>query len=133
VAFRIRIAPGSSTPIYRQIVDQVRTAARVGILAPGDGLPSVRALSEEIVVNVNTIAKAYADLWESRAGKGVFIAEPRQVWSGPERRARFEEALDHFIHEAIALRYAENDIHRAVDEALGRLYARAEKERGASK
>lgn len=138
MAFRIRIATGSSTPIYKQIVEQVRTAARLGVLSPGAALPSVRALSEEIVVNPNTIAKAYAELCregtaESRAGKGVFVAEDREVWSAPERKVRFEAALDHFLAEAIALRYTPEQIHAAVDGRLARLYARAEKEKGAPK
>jgi GntR family transcriptional regulator len=136
--FRIRIATGSSTPIYRQIVEQVRTAARLGVLSPGDALPSVRALSDELVVNANTIAKAYAELCregtvESRAGKGMFVAEDRQVWSAPERRGRFEAAVDQFISEAIALRYTSEEIHAAVDERLARLWARAEKEKGGGK
>jgi len=138
MAFRIRIATGSSTPIYRQIVEQVRTAARLGVLSPGDALPSVRALSEELVVNPNTIAKAYAELCrdgtvESRAGKGMFVAEERQVLSALERKARFDAALEQFITEAIALRYTGEQIHAAVEERLQRLFSRAEKEREAAK
>ena len=66
MTFDLRISTGSSTPIFRQIVEQVRLAAAMGTLAAGDALPSVRALAERLVVNPNTIAKAYAEL--SREG-----------------------------------------------------------------
>ncbi|WP_394831281.1 GntR family transcriptional regulator [Pendulispora rubella] len=132
MTLRIRISPGSNTPIYRQIVDQVRMAVRLGVVVPGDPLPSVRALSEELVVNANTIAKAYAELCqdgtvESRAGRGMFVAPERPVWSAAERRLRFENALEEFLREAVFLRYSSQEIHRAIDERLGLLWGRAEK------
>ena len=73
----IVINTGSATPIYKQITDQVRLAVATGKLAVGDQLSSVRALAEELVVNPNTVARAYTDLAregliESRAGRGVF-------------------------------------------------------------
>lgn len=65
-------------PAYLQLVDQVRYAAASGALRPGDALPSIRPLAEELRVNRNTIAKAYAEL-ESQGviqtlpGKGCFL------------------------------------------------------------
>ena len=58
----IAINTGSATPIYKQITDQVRLAVATGRLAVGDQLPSVRAMAEELVVNPNTVARAYTDL-----------------------------------------------------------------------
>ncbi len=83
VNFAVTISTGSKVPIYKQITDQVWQAVITGKLQVGAQLPSVRALAEELVVNPNTIARAYADLTrdgliESRAGRGVFITEKRE-------------------------------------------------------
>jgi len=70
----------SGKPVYLQVVDQVRYAAASGALKPGEPLPSIRPLAEELRVNRNTIAKAYAELEsqgiiETVAGKGCFLKE----------------------------------------------------------
>ena len=67
-------------PVYLQLVDQVRYAAASGALRAGEPLPSIRPLAEELRVNRNTIAKAYAELEnqgviETIPGKGCFLAE----------------------------------------------------------
>src|SRR5438093_13620497 len=61
VALNIVISTGSSTPIYRQIAEQVRLAVGRGRLEVGDQLPSVRPLAERLVLNPNTAARAYSD------------------------------------------------------------------------
>jgi len=65
-------------PVYLQLVDQIRYAAASGTLRPGESLPSIRPLAEELRVNRNTIAKAYAELEgqgviETIPGKGCFL------------------------------------------------------------
>jgi len=70
----------SGKPVYLQLVDQIRYAAAAGSLRPGDSLPSIRPLAEELRVNRNTIAKAYAELEsqgviETLPGKGCFLKE----------------------------------------------------------
>src|SRR5258705_382492 len=67
-------------PIYLQVVDQIKAAAASGALRPGEPLPSIRPLAEELRVNRNTIAKAYAELEsqgviETIPGKGCFLKE----------------------------------------------------------
>src|SRR6516225_6660753 len=103
--FHVSVTTGSGTPIYRQIVDQVRLAVATGALRPGDALPSVRGLAERLVINFNTVAKAYGELvrdgvLESLQAKGFFVAEKRQVYSEAERRRRLRQALDAFVQEA---------------------------------
>src|SRR5437588_824411 len=61
-AFHVTITTGTGTPIYRQIVDQVRLAAATGALPPGQAMPSVRSLAQRLLVNANTVVKAYAEL-----------------------------------------------------------------------
>ena len=125
--FQINITTGSGTPIYRQIGDQVRLAVATGILAPGDPLPSVRNLADRLVINANTVAKAYAELvrdgaLESQQGLGFFVAnKKRQVYSRAERLRRLRQALDAFVHEAVFLDFTADEIRKAVDEKLADL------------
>jgi GntR family transcriptional regulator len=126
-AFRLNISTGASTPIYRQIVEQVRLGVATGALPPGHPLPSVRSLAEELLINFNTVAKAYAELvrdgvLESHQGRGVFVAsKKRQVYSRPERLRRLQQALDAFVHEAVFLDFSAEDIRKAVDDKLAEL------------
>jgi GntR family transcriptional regulator len=124
--FRVQITTGSTTPIYRQIVEQVRLAAATGALPPGRAMPSVRALADRLRVNANTVVKAYADLvrdgvLESQQGLGFFVARRRQVFSEAERSRRLRQAVDDFIHEAVFLDFTADEIRRAVDEKLAAL------------
>jgi GntR family transcriptional regulator len=122
----VTITTGAGTPIYRQIVDQVRLAAATGALAPGEALPSVRALAERLLINFNTVAKAYAELvrdgvLESLQGKGFFVAQKRQIYSKAERLRRLRQAVDHCVREAVVLDFTAEEIRRAVDEKLAEL------------
>ena len=70
----------SGVPIYLQLKEQIRHAVETGALRPGDSLPGIRALAEQLVVNANTIARVYRELGQEglldlRHGVGVFIAE----------------------------------------------------------
>jgi GntR family transcriptional regulator len=119
----LTIATGSSLPIYRQIVDQVRSAVANGQLAVGDRLPSVRTVAERLVINHNTVAKAYNDLArdgviESRHGLGVFVAKHRPIYTKTERTRRLETALDAFVSEARFLDFSGDEIRQAVEEKL---------------
>jgi GntR family transcriptional regulator len=126
-AFQINVTTGAGTPIYRQIGDQVRLAVATGALAPGDPLPSVRGLADRLVINANTVAKAYAELVrdgvvESQQGLGFFVAnKKRQVYSRAERLRRLYQALDAFVHEAVFLDFTADEIRKAIDEKLAEL------------
>ncbi len=114
MSVRFQITPGSTAPIYRQIVDQVRAAVATGKLSTGDALPSVRALAAELVVNPNTVAKAYAELCsegvtEPQRGRGVFVARSRQLLSNNERKRRLNELADAFVHGATLLGLSRED------------------------
>jgi GntR family transcriptional regulator len=124
--FHLNITTGGGTPIYRQIVEQVRLGLATGMLVPGDAMPSVRSLAERHVVNPNTVVKAYAELvrdgvLESHHGKGFFVAEKRQVFSRAERLRRLRQALDAFVHEAVFLDFTADEIRQVVDEKLANL------------
>ena len=78
VGMRIHLNFKSGKPVYLQVVDQVKSAAASGAIRSGESLPSIRPLAEELRVNRNTVAKAYAELEsqgviETIAGKGCFL------------------------------------------------------------
>ncbi len=121
VAFNINT--GSNTPIYQQITAQVRLAVTSGKLGVGDQLPSVRALAEDLVVNPNTVARAYSELIregliESRAGRGVFITTKRKVFSRSEGWRRLEPLLHALIGEAMILDFTREELREAFEEKL---------------
>jgi GntR family transcriptional regulator len=121
--FTIRITPGSPLPIYQQITTQVRHAIATEALQEGELLPSVRALAEQLLINPNTVAKAYADLsrdglLETIAGKGLAVA-PRRIGMGltrGERARRLDPLLTQLLHEAIALDVGAGDLHEMLDK-----------------
>jgi len=120
----IDISTGNPSPIYRQIADQVKRAAGAGALKEGELMPSVRALAERLVINPNTVARAYAELaregvLDSQAGRGFFVAKKRRVFSDSERRRRFELALEAFVSEAVFLDFTEEEIVKNVRRGIG--------------
>src|SRR5262249_54856926 len=75
----LRPNPTLGVPIYMQLMEQVKHAIETGALRPGEQLPSIRPLAEELVINPNTVAKAYRELEhegviELRHGAGAFVS-----------------------------------------------------------
>jgi len=71
--------PSSGVPIYLQLMEQVKHSIETGALRPGEQLPGIRPLAEELVINPNTVAKAYRELEhegviELRHGAGAFVS-----------------------------------------------------------
>lgn len=125
----------SGVPVYLQIVAQVKDAAASGALRTGDPLPSVRVLAEELRVNRNTIAKAYAELesegvLELRQGSGCFL---KANGASPLRRAvrseRLAAELDAVIVQAHHLQIGDEDLRALLDERLAEFRER-QRQRG---
>lgn len=122
-ALPIQIVTGDPRPIGKQIGDAVRMRIATGALEPGAQLPSVRGLAQQLTVNPNTVAKAYAELtaegWlEARQGLGLYVAAPRQRLSAGERDRRMDEAIQAFVHEVVALDYPPDRAIARLDKAL---------------
>ena len=103
----IRIEPSSSSPIYRQIMDQIRHQVAAGILKPGDKVPSVRQLAGQLAVNQNTILKVYTELCREHVlevdrGNGTIVTHGNLTISMSERKkvvaALLREAAVQAIH-----------------------------------
>ena len=106
----------SGLPIYTQIVNQVQAQVVGGILKPGDQLPTVRALAEEMRVNFNTVARAYRILDEERIistqqGRGTYITEiPPPKVSERLRKESLEALTQRYISEAMRLEFSKDEI-----------------------
>ncbi|MFC1493030.1 GntR family transcriptional regulator [candidate division KSB1 bacterium] len=99
----LQIQPSSGTPIYKQIIDQVKRLVISGFLKPGDELPSVRQAAGELEVNPMTISKAYsmleaAGVLERMRGKGMIIASDQD--SSKSVRERLE-IIRPILNEAV--------------------------------
>ncbi|GHF89339.1 GntR family transcriptional regulator [Thalassotalea marina] len=110
-AIAIQIATGDARPIFRQIVDGIRKEIATGNLQSGAKLPSVRALALQLMINANTVAKAYGELTaqgllESRKGLGIFVAEPKQMLSEEEQQLRLQEASERFVNDVMYLDFS---------------------------
>jgi len=117
------IDPSSRLPIYRQLTHQLREAVARGRLAPEDRLPSVRELSRTLVVNPNTIAKAYTELeregiLNTRPGLGVFVARPKPELTKRVRRERVQALLDRLLTEAVHLGFSADEVLAMVAERI---------------
>jgi len=111
----------SGLPIYLQIVDQVKAAAASGSLRPGDSLPSIRLLSEELRVNRNTVAKAYSELEnlgviETRPGRGCFLQENQSALRKEVRRKLLIEELDRAVVQAHHLQVSREEFLKLIQE-----------------
>ena len=112
----------SGLPIYTQIVNQVQSQIASGIIKPGDQLPTVRALAEELRVNFNTVARAYRILDEARIistqqGRGTYITEKPPPNITEKLRRETLEALTHrYISEAIRLEFSKSEIRQMVSD-----------------
>lgn len=116
--FNIKILTGSNVSIYQQIVDQVCAAILSGQIVDDEPLPSVRALAEELLINPNTVGRAYGELvregiLESRPGRGMFVSKRRQIYSKAERTRRIDQAVTSLVSQAFRLGFSSEEI---VDE-----------------
>jgi len=121
-----RLDRRSGVPAYRQLVDQVRQALRLGLLRPGDQLPTVRDVVKQITINPNTVHRAYRDLesqglTEGRPGIGTFVK--RSLSKVPEQQPVLQRQLEKWIRAAREAGLGDESITALVTEAI-----RAERE-----
>jgi DNA-binding transcriptional regulator YhcF (GntR family) len=103
----LRIDPASTTPVYRQIVDGIRSQLVEGLLAPGNPLPTVRELALDLGVHFNTVAEAYrllsAEGWlDLKRRRGAVVMERRTPPAPPNAREHFALRLRQMIAQALA-------------------------------
>jgi GntR family transcriptional regulator len=118
---QFRLDRQSGVPAYRQLVDQVRQALRLGHLQPGDQLPTVREVVKQIVINPNTVHRAYRELehqglTEGRPGSGTFVK--RNLSKVPAQQEALQRQLEKWMHAARDAGLGDEAIAGLVAEAL---------------
>jgi GntR family transcriptional regulator len=119
----LHIERGSSTPISRQIAEQIAALCAAGSLKVGDRLPSVRQLAHELTVNQNTVLRVYerlaADgLLEMRHGEGTFVAGNASRRRFEKQRRQFVDELGLVVRRGLMLGMSPDEVRQLCDEAL---------------
>jgi GntR family transcriptional regulator len=119
----LRINFKSGKPAYLQLVDQVKAAAASGALQPGEALPSIRPLAEELHLNRNTVAKAYSELEglgviETLPGKGCFLKQNHSPLRKEIRRKLLIEEIDQAIVMAHHLQVPGREFLELIEERM---------------
>lgn len=102
---QVRISDRDGVPVYVQLVSQIKYLVSSGRLPPGEQLPPVRKLAEQLVVNPNTVARAYRELESEgvvtcRRGAGVFVADGVSPLARREQNRILAERVDVLVTEA---------------------------------
>ncbi len=102
---QLHLSPRDGLPIYRQIVNQIKYLVAAGRLAPGEELPPIRALAQQLVINPNTVARAYLELEQAglvakRHGSGTYISDGASPLRRAERVKVLGERIDALLAEA---------------------------------
>ena len=121
MVFQIDFKTGK--PVYLQLVDQIRYAAASGAFRPGEALPSIRPLAEELRVNRNTVAKAYAELEsqgviETLPGKGCFLKANHTPFTSKVRQQLLLKEVDEAVVTAHHLQVDRDAFLSLVKERL---------------
>jgi GntR family transcriptional regulator len=117
------ISASAGVPIYQQLTEQICAGIARGRLRADERLPSVRELSAALVVNPNTVARAYTELERdgalyTRPGLGVFVAAARPAVPKKVRRERLIRGVDQLLVEAVRLGCAREEVLELVDERV---------------
>ena len=115
--------PSSGQPLYLQLMQQIRHAIETGVLQPGDGLPGIRTLAEQLVVSPNTVVKAYSELQhegllELRHGSGAYVSARRKAKSRADRVRQAQERVRTLIEKLQKDGLSEEEIQRLVEAEL---------------
>lgn len=120
-----RLNPSSGVPVYLQIMEQVRHAVETGALRAGDQLPTIRKLAGDLVINPNTVVRAYRELEyekiiELRHGSGAFIS--RSVSERTRDMRKGQRIVQSTLERMKSLGLSEEEIRRLVENELTALH-----------
>jgi DNA-binding transcriptional regulator YhcF (GntR family) len=131
--FRFRLDGSSGVPPYLQLVHQVRQALLLGYLQEGDRLPTVKDVAADLVINPNTVVKAYRQLEHERLaggrpGQGTFITATATPPVPPEARQDLRASLEAWLRAAGEAGLDDDAVTALI--AVARRDLKREKERG---
>lgn len=116
-----RINPSAGLPLYLQLMEQIKHAVETGALREGDQLPPIRKVAEDLVMNPNTVVRAYRELehegvLELKHGSGAFIRESAGGRARLIRKA--QTALQPVVEKLLSLGLTEEELRRVFDNEL---------------
>jgi GntR family transcriptional regulator len=122
------VNPRSGVPLYVQLVEQFRHALEIGILRPGDALPTVRQLASELTIAPNTIVKAYGELEalgliESRAGAGTTVSASLDGVMRRQAREALRQRLRQLVRDAASLQVNERELREWLEAGIRGVYS----------
>jgi DNA-binding transcriptional regulator YhcF (GntR family) len=117
----IRLSSTDGVPVYRQIINQVKYMVASGRLQPGQELPPIRALAEKLVINPNTVVRAYTELQrdgvvESRHGSGTYISQNTKEKAEPGAIAVLQPKIDSLLSDASHLKLELEEVLQLIHE-----------------
>jgi GntR family transcriptional regulator len=124
----LTVDPRSGVPIYLQIIEQVKRSVALGVLAPGEQLPTVKQLALDLTVNPNTVAKAYRELErdeiiETSPGRGSFVRGDGVAQSARSAASDVTaEALTQAVREARSIGLTTAQVRAHFETALSRWF-----------
>jgi GntR family transcriptional regulator len=120
------INPSQAAPIWRQIEEGMRRLISLGTLAPGDTVPSVRELAQQLRVNPNTVARAYQRLTDAgvfavRRGEGTFVSEQPTQLKKSERHDTLRDAATRYAGTAVSVGASLGEASHELESSYERL------------
>jgi GntR family transcriptional regulator len=124
--------PSSGVPIYLQLMEQVKHAVETGALRPGEQLPGIRPLAEQLVINPNTVAKAYRELEhegviELRHGAGAFVSANARPKKLTDKLRAAQDIVSSAVERLHARGVTDEEIRRLFEAELAGLSKRGER------
>jgi len=121
---KINLDLKSKVPIYIQIRDQLRLLIATGELGPDSQMPPVRDLAQELLINPNTVAKAYHELENegvirTQRGMGTFVSGRQEPAPQEKTHAHAEQIVRDFVTRMLELGLAPEEIRKMVDDTIG--------------
>ena len=121
----LRPNPSSGVPIYLQLMEQVKHSIETGALRPGEQLPGIRPLAEELVINPNTVAKAYRELEhegviELRHGAGAFVSSNGRAKKTTDTLRAGQTLVDATVERLRSRNVSDEEIRRLFEAALAK-------------
>ncbi len=118
---QLHVSPEDGLPVYRQIFNQVKYLVAAGVLNPGAELPPIRALAEQLVINPNTVARAYRELEHAgivvkRGTVGTFVSAAPSPFARRERLRVLRGRIDALLADASHMGVSVDELKELIDE-----------------